>query len=312
MHDVIVIGAGPAGLNAALVLGRQQRKTLVLDSGRPRNSPADEMHMYLSRDGISPTEFRAIGRAELTAYATVELREAEVVKASATDDGFEVELADGGRAQARKILLATGQVDAFPAVDGLVERFGKCVFHCPFCHGFEARDKPLAVLGGGVISAFLSLYLADRFSTDVVLCTNGPAAFPEDLTQKLHDRGVAVREEPVIAVEGELDDLHVVFADGTRLHRGALFHKTATAQHSEFAADLGCERFEDGCVRVDEFQQTTVPGVFAAGDLARQAAFPEAFTFVILGAADGARAAIKIDNELFRSDADITPPAARA
>ncbi|MDX8055704.1 NAD(P)/FAD-dependent oxidoreductase [Lentzea sp. BCCO 10_0798] len=311
MHDVIVIGAGPAGLNAALVLGRQQRRTLVLDSGRPRNSPTDEMHMYLSRDGFSPSEFRAIGRAELNAYETVEVREAEVTTAKAIEGGFEVRLADGTSEQARKILLATGQVDLFPEVDGLVERFGKCVFHCPFCHGFEARDKPLAVLGGDFVSAILSLYLADRFSTDVVLCTNGPSALPDELVRKLRDNGVAIRDEPVASVEGELDDLTVVFGDGTRLHRGALFHKTATKQHSALAADLGCERFEDGCVRIDEFQQTSVPGVFAAGDLARQAAFPEALTFVILGAADGARAAIKIDNELFRADAGITPPAAR-
>ncbi|MGW4127324.1 NAD(P)/FAD-dependent oxidoreductase [Amycolatopsis japonica] len=311
MRDVIIVGGGPAGLNAALILGRQRRRALVLDSGNPRNAPADEMHMYLTRDGFSPSEFRAIGRAELAAYETVEVRGAEVVAAKVTADGFEVRLADGTREEARKLLLSTGQVDTFPSVDGLVERFGECVFHCPFCHGFEARDKPLAVLGGDFVSAVLSLYLADRFSTDVVLCTHGPAALPDELAGKLLDKGVALREEPVAAVRGELGDLAVVFEDGSELHRGALFHKTATEQHSALAADLGCELFEDGCVRIDEFQQTTVPGVFAAGDLARQAGFPEALTFVILGAADGARAAIKIDNELFRADAGITPPTVR-
>jgi thioredoxin reductase len=311
MRDVIIVGAGPAGLNAALIMGRQRRQTLVLDSGRPRNAPADEMHMYLTRDGFSPSEFRTIGRAELAAYETVEVRGAEVVAAKATANGFEIRLADGTCEEARKLLLSTGQVDTFPAVNGLVERFGKCVFHCPFCHGFEARDKPLAVLGGDFVSAVLSLYLADRFSADVVLCANGPAALPAELTGKLRDKGVVLREEPVTAVRGELGDLTVVFEDGLELHRGALFHKTATKQHSALAVDLGCELFEDGCLRVDEFQQTTVPGVFAAGDLARQASFPEALTFVILGAADGARAAIKIDNELFRADAGIAPPATR-
>ncbi|MFI7123108.1 NAD(P)/FAD-dependent oxidoreductase [Amycolatopsis sp. NPDC049868] len=267
--------------------------------------------MYLTRDGFSPSEFRAIGRAELAAYGTVEVREAEAVAAKATANGFEVRLADGTREEARKILLATGQVDTFPAIDGLVERFGKCVFHCPFCHGFESKGKPLAVLGGDFVSGVLSLYLADRFSADVVLCTNGTAALPKELMEKLRTRGVAVREDPVTAVRGVLDDLTVVFERGSELRRGALFHKTAIEQHSALAADLGCESFEDGCVRIDEFQQTTVPGVFASGDLARQASFPEALTFVTLGAADGARAAIKIDNELFRADADITPPATR-
>lgn len=311
MWDAIIVGAGPAGLNAALILGRQRRRTLMLDSGSPRNAAADEMHMYLTRDGFSPSEFRAIGRAELEAYETVEVCGAEVVAAMVTADGFEVRLADGTREEARKVLLATGQVDTFPAVDGLAERFGKCVFHCPFCHGFEARDKPLAVLGGDFVSAALSLYLADRFSADVVLCTNGPAALPGEIMEKLRARGVMLRTESITAVRGVLDDLTVVFEDGSELRRGALFHKTATKQHSTLADDLGCERFDDGCVRIDEFQQTTTPGVFAAGDLARQALFPEALTFVILGAADGARAAIKIDNELFRADADIVPSATR-
>ncbi|WP_433428393.1 NAD(P)/FAD-dependent oxidoreductase [Nonomuraea sp. CA-141351] len=307
MFDVIVVGGGPAGLNAALVSGRQRRRVLLLDSGVPRNAPAQETHMLLSRDGLSPTALREAGQADLRAYPTVETRSAEVVDASAIASGFELTLADGSRERARKLVLATGQTDVLADVPGLAERFGRSVFHCPFCHGYEAREQPIAVLGSDFPSVMLALYVADRFSDDVVLCGNGEAP-PDEHRERLEKAGVAVREERVTEVRGEFGALELRLEGGQPLVRGAVFHRTRIRQHSDLAERLGCDLLPDGCVRVNEFQQTSVRGVYAAGDMARLEALPDAMTFVVMGAADGARAAVWVDQELFREDAGLAAP----
>ena len=306
MYDVIVVGGGPAGLSAALVLGRQRRRVLVVDAGEPRNSSAAEMHMYLGRDGGSPAALLADGRAELDAYPTVERRAGRVVAAQGVVDGFDLELAGGEREGARRLLLATGQVDVPAAVPGLAERWGTSVLHCPFCHGYETTGKSLAVLGNGV-GAMLAAYVRDRFSDDVVLCTNGPAELPPPVAELLPARGIAVVETPLTAVEGELDGLTLRFADGSTLARDAVYHRAPTHQSADLAAQLGADLLPDGCVRVDEFGHTTVPGVFAAGDSARLAVLPDALTLVGPGAADGVRAAVWLEQELFRSELPFSP-----
>jgi thioredoxin reductase len=301
MHDVIVIGGGPAGLSAALVFGRQRRKVLVVDGGRVRNAPASEMHMYLSRDGFPPSRLLELGREELAAYPSVEVRPGSVVAAHGTKGDFTVDLADGTTEQARRLVLATGQVDEPYDIPGLAERFGRSVFHCPFCHGWETTGKTLAVVTSVPQEAMLALYVADRFSDDVVLCTHGPLDLPEEIAGRLAERGVKVIAEPITEITGDLDGLRLRFADGRVLERQAIYHRAPTRQHSELAAQLGCEILDDGTVRVNELQETTVPGVAAAGDTAKLPAVPDAATLVSLGAADGVRAALWMDGDLFRS-----------
>ncbi|NUU25388.1 MAG: NAD(P)/FAD-dependent oxidoreductase [Streptomycetaceae bacterium] len=304
MVDVAVVGGGPAGLNAALVSGRQRRRVLLVDSGRPRNAPAHETHMLLSRDGFSPAALRAAARSDLDAYPTVELRAGSVVDARAVSGGFELALDDGRTARARKLILATGQTDVLADIPGLAERFGDGVFHCPFCHGYETRGMALAVIGSDPASVMLALYVADRFADDVVLATHG--AQPSDEHRTLLDAaGVGIRTEAVVRVAGKPGALELEFAAGPALGREAVFHRTRIRQHSDLAARLGCALLPDGCVRVDEFQRTSVPGVFAAGDMARLEALPDALTFVVTGAADGARAAVWADQEMFRADAGL-------
>jgi thioredoxin reductase len=301
MHDVIVIGGGPAGLSAALVFGRQRRKVLVVDGGRVRNAPASEMHMYLSRDGFPPYRLLELGREELAAYPSVEVRPGSVLAARGTKGDFTVELADGSTERARRLVLATGQVDEPYDIPGLPERFGHSVFHCPFCHGWETRGKTLAVVTSVPHEAMLALYVADRFSDDVVLCTHGPLDLPDEIAARLSERGIEVIAEPITEIAGEPDHLRLRFADGQVLERQAIYHRAPTRQHSELAAQLGCEILDDGTVRVDELQETTVPGVAAAGDTAKLPAVPDAATLVSLGAADGVRAALWMDGDLFRS-----------
>ncbi len=304
-YDVVIVGGGPAGLNAALVLGRQRRSAVVLDSGEYRNEAAAEMHMYLSRDGVDPADLRAAGRSELAQYPTVSVQRgpgALAVEALATGSGFMVRTADGRELACDALVLAGGQVDRLPSeVDGLAQRWGSSVFHCPFCHGWEARDKPLAVLGGTAEQAGMALYLRSRISDDVVVCTDGPPQLPEGMPDLLAARGIGIRTEPVVRLDGELDALTVVFAEGDPLARGALFHRTATVQRSPLAEQLGCEILPDGCVRVDEAQRTTVPGVYAAGDTAKLESVPVGLTFALLAAADGLRAAVTLEGDRFRA-----------
>lgn len=303
-YDVLVVGGGPAGLNAALVLGRQRRKALLLDSGEPRNAPAAEMRMLLSRDGFPPAELRRIGREQLTVYPSVEIREALVTTAEVEGGGFALTLADGARVSGRKLIIATGQVDVLDQVEGLGELFGRGVYHCPFCHGWETRGMKLAVLGHELPQVMQALYVADRFSDDVVVCTNGHPV-PQQAAGKLAEAGIAVDETPVSRIEGKEGEVRLVLADGRVIERQAVYHRAPTRQHSPLAEQLGCQILPDGCVRVDEFQRTSVPGVYAAGDAARLEALPDALTFVVTGAADGARAAVWLEQELFRQDAGL-------
>ncbi|GAA2625682.1 NAD(P)/FAD-dependent oxidoreductase [Actinomadura fulvescens] len=307
MYDVIVVGGGPAGLSAALVFGRQRRAVLLVDGGRPRNAPAAEMHMYLSRDGFPPARLLALGRDELAAYPSVEVRSGVAVAARGTKDDFEIDLADGTTERGRRVVLATGQVDEPYEIDGLAERFGRSVFHCPFCHGWETSGKSLAVLTHEPMEAMLALYVADRFSDDVVLCTDGPRDLPAELAGKLGERKIKVIESPVSRITGDPGALELRFSDGSSLAREAIYHRAPTRQHTGLAAQLGCEIQPDGTVRVNELQETTVAGVAAAGDTAKLPAVPDAATLVSLGAADGVRAALWMEGDLFRSDLGYSP-----
>jgi thioredoxin reductase len=305
--DVVIVGGGPAGLNAALTLGRARRRVLLVDGGQPRNAPAQAVHGFLSRDGLPPAELRHIGREQLARYPTVEVRDTEVLNVQAIDEpdgnggGFAVTLADRSVTRARRLLLATGLVDQLPPIDGLAERWGRSVLHCPYCHGWEVRDQALAVLGAGPRAVQLAAHLT-RFSPDVALCTNG-APLDSDSRGLLAGLGVAVREEPVQRLDGEGGRLdRVVFAAGPPLARHAVFVRAPYRQRSDLPARLGCALLEDGTVAVDDLGRTSIPGVHAAGDLARRPSLPFATAQVVMAAAAGATAAVAIDQQLLAED----------
>jgi len=308
VRDVIVIGGGPAGLAAAQTLGRMRRRTLVLDSGEPRNAPSPAMHNFLSRDGTPPAELRRIAREEVGRYASVELRDGRVDAAQFVEEGFEVRLADGERIRARRLLLATGLADELPPIAGLRELWGKRVLHCPYCHGHEVADGPLAVLGSTAPRVRMALLLT-RLSKDIVLCPAGEDLPDAETRAKLGRQGVRVREGEVSAVEalGE-DSVRLRFADGGVLERRALFVQSRPVQRSSLAAELGCDLLEDGSVVVDEAYRTTVAGVYAAGDMARRATLHWAASSVIVAAAGGATAAAVIDQDLLSADLGLPLP----
>ena len=295
--DVIIVGAGPAGLSAALILGRCRRSVIVFDTGVPRNAPSQALHGYLTRDGIPPRELLRIGRAELAQYNTVAIRDAEVVSAECQRDArFGVTLASGERITSRKLLLATGVVDNLPEIDGFRECYGRSVFHCPYCDGWEVRDQPIAIYGQGERGVGLSLELT-AWSRDLVLCTNGPADIDDEGRARLTKNGIAVREDRIARLEADEGRLEsVTFVDGSRVPRRALFFTTGQNQRSGLLGQLGCEFNDKGTVRTGKYETTHLRGLYVAGDASR------AVQWVVVAAAEGAEAAYAINTDLLKED----------
>ena len=250
MYDVIIIGGGPAGLSAALVLGRCRRKVLVCDTGKPRNAASHAMHGFLSRDGIPPWEFLQIAREQLRPYDTVELRDVEATAAECRESRFHVTLADGQVHQSRKLLVATGVKDNLPEIPGFQELYGKSVFHCPYCDGWEVRDQPLAIYGRGDRGLGLSLELTG-WSRDLVLCTDGPAEIAPDDLARLDRNGIRVRDERVVRLEGQdrLERVDLRDRRAARPSRALLHHRPVAALRARDQARMPDERQGNGADR---------------------------------------------------------------
>lgn len=269
-HDALIVGGSFAGLSAAMQLARARRKVCVVDTGAPRNRFAAASHGFLGQDGRPPLAIRQEGLRQLLAYPTVALIESEAVSARRTGDGFSVALADGGEEAAPYLILATGVADELPPVPGLQERWGRTVLHCPYCHGFEVAGRPLGVLANHPLSAHQGGMLPDWGPTTYF--TQGE--FEPDAAQAayLAGRGVTIERSPVVELLGTAPDLEAVrLADGRVVPVAALFTAARIRMASPLAEQLGCA-FDEGPLgprlRVDEFKQTTVPGIFAAGDAA--------------------------------------------
>ena len=299
MQDAIIIGGSNAGLNAALVLGRARHQVLVFDREQPRNAPSPAAHGFLSRDGTAPDEIRRIGREQLRPYESVTFQIGDVATAQPSDTGFEVRLQDGTVYASRKLLLALGVRDELPAVDGLAERWGKSVFHCPYCHGWEARDQPLAVYLIDPLSVELAIILRG-WSDDIVLCTNTNEL--DDMSrERLNRHNVGIREEQILRLEGEGVTLQrIVFDTGDPLERRGLFVRPPQYHQSDIAQQLGCEMEEVvpgiTTIKTGMMGHTSVSGVFAAGD----ASTP--MQQAVIAAATGAAAAMGLSHELFQED----------
>lgn len=296
MLDVLIIGGGPAGLSAALILGRCIRRTLVCDSGRGRNKHAVEMHGYLTRDGISPGLFRELSLCELERYETVSVQSDEVNRLNLADGIFVAEFGSGLMVHARSVLLATGAIDHVPQIQNIERFYGSSVFHCPYCDGWEVRDKPLLVIGQGESGLELALKLK-RWSGDISFCTNGPAALTVEDRERLHDGGIPTFESSVVSLDGEDGKLKCAkLSDGTVLFPTAIFFSTRVSRNDEFARMMGCRFDKDGGVSIDREGRTSVDGIFVAGDAA------ENVSLTIVAAAEGAKAAVSINEMLLKVD----------
>jgi thioredoxin reductase len=271
---------------------------LVCDAGHPRNAASQALHGFITRDGIEPAKFLTLAREQLSPYETVELRQTEVTDARRLATGFEVTLSTGHRISARKLLLATGVVDDVPMIEGLADLYGRSVFHCPYCDGWERRDQPLAIYGRGENGSGLALELL-LWSRDLVLCTDGPSELSDDDRQRLAHHQISLREDRIERLEGTDGALErIVFANGDSLARSAMFFSTGNRQSSNLAEKLGCEFTEQGCVDTGDYETTNVPGLYVAGDASRLV------QFVIVAASEGAQAAVAINKELMKEDLD--------
>ncbi len=296
MLDCIIIGAGPAGLSAALILGRCRRRVVICDAGKPRNRVSSALHGFLTRDGTDPSELLSIAREQLVPYETIELLNIGAIDARHTGEGFEVTLADGSTLTSRKLLLATGVVDNLPDIDGFDRFYGRSVWHCPYCDGWEMRDLPLAVYGKGEHGKGLALELT-VWSKDLVLVTDGPSELTEKDLEKLSRNHIEVREEEIASLEGTNGALErIVFKNGESIMRRGMFFSTGNEQGCNLPAQFGCDFTEKGAVRTGEYEATNIPGLYVAGDASR------AVQLVIVAAAEGAQAAFAINTALLKED----------
>lgn len=265
-YDAIIIGGGPAGLSAALTFGRARRRVLLCDSGPPRNAAATHVQNFLTRDGTPPAELRRIGREQLRPYETVEVRDARVEQILGERDAFEVHLPTGP-VHARRILLCTGLVDELPDIPGYRELWGKSIFQCPYCHGWEVRDRAFAWLAPSPETLEFALLLRS-WSSDVVALTSAAYPVPAETRARLEAAGVRIDERRITRLRAASDHLEAIELDeGEPLRRDILFARPPQRQVA-LVQSLGLELDSTGRVRVDELtRETSRPGIHAAGDL---------------------------------------------
>lgn len=299
-YEVLIVGGGPAGLSAALQLGRSLRSVLVCDNGEPRNGPAAKAHGYLTRDGISPGELRRLGREEVAKYGG-EFCDLQVTNVTRDGDEFTSTLVTNEAVTSRKVVLATGVSDDLPDTDGFEKFWGSGVHHCPYCHGYEVRDDPLGVI---VTNQHMVDYakLIYNLSDDLVAFTDGQDVFDDESRSTFVERGIKIENERITALNGSDSTLESVsLADGRDVARHALFYPPPMEQHSELVDQLGLQVNQAGLVDATQSQRgigfTSVEGLFIAGDASNGA--PPSISSAV---ADGYAVGTTVNMELSKED----------
>ncbi len=281
-------------MSAALALGRSLRRALVIDSGNPCNRQTPHSHNFLTQDGETPANIASRAKQQLLAYRTVQWHQGKATEVEKQEDGFVLKTERGDTFRAEKLLFATGVTDQMPGLEGFSACWGISVLHCPYCHGYEVHNKQLGVLANGEV-ALEFCRLIRHWSEELTLFTNGPATLPIQHHAQLNQRGIAIVEKPIQYLDhrqGQLEGL--VFKDGSQHPLSALFARVPFSQHCPLPQQLGCRLTEAGHIQVDEFQQTTVPGVYAAGDNTT------GFRAVSIAVAAGTKAGALINHQLIQ------------
>lgn len=264
--DVIIVGGSYSGLAAAMALGRALRRVLIIDSGKPCNRQTPHSHNFITQDGKSPKEIATLARQQVERYGTVEFFSGSAIIGAKTENGFRIQVESGETFSAKKLIFATGVWDIMPDMDGYAECWGISVLHCPYCHGYEVRNEKTGILANGEY-AFEFCNLISNWTKDITLFTNGISTLTAEQTAKIEKHHIITVEKEIEKLEhtnGQLKS--IMFKDGTASSIKALYARSPFQQHCNIPQTLGCELTDEGYLKIDTFQETTVPGIFACGD----------------------------------------------
>jgi len=296
IFDAIIVGGGPAGLNAALVLRRCHRNVILFDTGKQRNRFSHALHNYLTRDNILPADFLAIAYKELKKYGT-RVNRVEIVHAEKLHSGiFFVQDEHGKKYHSKKLLLATGLTDNIPPVEGVMDFYGKTVFHCPYCDGWEVSNKNIGVYAKNKNGFELAISLL-TWSNKVTLYTDGKNYLKPLEKQALERKKIMIVSEKILKLEGKKGQLQNILLRTDKRHKcDAMFFVNGYRQQCKITETLGCEMSKKGQVTTNRLQQANIAGLYVAGDVARD------MHFVVVAAAEGAKAGVSINKELQKED----------
>ncbi len=296
LHDVIIVGGGPSGLNAAVVLGRCRRKVLLFDHGNQRNISSHGMHNYLTRDDVKPSDFLDISRKEIEKYGVI-LKPVAIKHADKKNEShFTVTDVNGTVYHSKKLILATGLKDKLPEVPGAKEIYGTSMHHCPYCDGWEWRDKRIAVYSNRKGGDNLAIVLT-RWSSSITLFTDGRKYLKQDQRDKLKKENINVIDTPVQSFESHDKKLsNIILKDGDKHAADAVFFANGFEVQCDLVESLGCLTGKNSVALTNKSQQTNIAGLYVVGDASKD------MHFVVVAAAEGAKAAVYVNKELMEEE----------
>lgn len=298
LFDCAIIGGGPAGLNAALVLGRARRNTLLFDNNNPRNAVTQESHGFITRDGVKPREFREIAHKEIGKYPSVIFEEKQITLVSKSDCLFELVTSENEIYQSKTIIISTGLKDNLPKIENISDYYGKSLFNCPYCDGWELRDKPLVVIIDDQVQGFHFIQTIYNWSKDLVVCTNGKPFQSSEQKRLIQNKGIKIVENKIKSFVGENGQVEkAVFENEESLNIQGGFVLPRLTQSSDIAKQLGCEYNSLGGISTDSYGRTNIKGVYAAGDASIIAPAQ-----LIIAAAEGLQAAVGVNRDLIETE----------
>jgi thioredoxin reductase len=264
--DVIIVGGSYAGLAAGMALGRALKNVLIIDSGKPCNRQTPHSHNFITQDGKRPQDIAALAKQQVECYETVRFFDGLAIKGRKTEKGFEIQTESGEKFRAKKLVFATGIRDILQSIDGYAECWGISILHCPYCHGYEVRNQRTGILGNGEYGVEFAT-LISNWTEELAIFTNGTSTLTVEQTAKIASHNIKVVEKEIEKLEHTNGHLQkIIFKDGTTSSIKALYARNAFEQHCTIPQSLGCELTDDGYIKTDTFQKTTVHGVFACGD----------------------------------------------
>ena len=266
IFDVIIIGGSYSGLSAALALGRSLRNVIIIDSEKPCNIQTPHSHNFLTQDGNTPKNISETAKEQVMKYGTVKFKSGNALNAKKEDFGFTVKTNSDEVLQAKKLIVATGLKDIFPAIDGFSDCWGISILHCPYCHGYEVKNLETGIIANGEVGYEFAKMISN-WTKKLTVFTNGRSAFSKEQTKKLTSKNIQIIEKEILKANhsnGKIESLQ--FTDNSKMEIKAVYARPDFEQNCKIPFDLGCEINDNGLLKVDAFQKTTVPGIYACGD----------------------------------------------